>query len=161
VIPGGDAWAWCIDRFHARIRDGLPNANSLTQLWPDQKAHGRFGDLTARSAQDVTKAWSHAFFTVMRKRKAGEKAALPLRKRGSVPVSWRKGDFRLIPSTATSRAKVELSLRRGCANLTLSLSHDHLYDPRLVRAVRLVEEAGELFLDITAWVTVIPALTSP
>jgi hypothetical protein len=40
LVSGGDAWAWCTDRFHTRIRDGLPNANSLVQMWPDQKRHG-------------------------------------------------------------------------------------------------------------------------
>jgi transposase len=159
LIAGGDAWAWCIDRFHARIRAGLANANSLTQLWPDQKVHGPFGELTAHCAQDVTKAWSHAFFEVMRERKAGEKASLPLKKRRLVPVSWRRGEFRLAQPTATGRARVELSLKKGCPNLVLSLSHDHPYDPKLVRSVRLLEQAGELFLDITGWVAVIPAHT--
>lgn len=52
----GDVWAWVIDRFHARVRAGLPNANSLGELWPDQKGHGPFGDLSVHCAQDVTKA---------------------------------------------------------------------------------------------------------
>src|SRR5712692_4962207 len=112
LVAGGDMWAWCIDRFHARIREGLPNANSPAQMWPDQKAHGPFGDMTAHCAQDVTKAWSQAFFEVMRKRKTGEKASLPLKKRRLMPVSWRKSEFHLIPSTPTSRARVELSMRR-------------------------------------------------
>jgi hypothetical protein len=55
-------------------------------------------------------------------------------------VTWRKSEFRLTPATATSRARVELSLRRGCANLVLSLSHDHPYDisktPRSATAAR-------------------------
>jgi IS605 OrfB family transposase len=156
---GGDVWAWCIDRFHARIRAGLPNANSLTQLWPDQKAHGPFRQLTAHCAQDVTKVWSAAFFEVMRKRAAGEKASLPLKKHRLVPVSWRRGEFRLTPSTVLTRATVELSLKQGCSNLIVPLSHDHPYDPKLVRAVRLVEEGGEVFLDMTAWVAVISAHT--
>ena len=36
LVSGGDTWAWCIDRFHAQIRDGLPNANSVVQMWPGQ-----------------------------------------------------------------------------------------------------------------------------
>jgi hypothetical protein len=40
LVSGGDTWAWCIDRFHAHIRGGLPNANSVVQMWPDQKRHG-------------------------------------------------------------------------------------------------------------------------
>ena len=148
----GDVWAWCIDRFHDRFRRGLPNANSVTEMWPDQKAHGPFGDLTAHCAQDVTKGFSAAFFAAMRRRRAGEKARLPLRKRHLVPVTWRKGEFQLIAPAGGARARAVLLTRRGMPNLEVSLSQDHPYDPRLVRAVRLVEDAGELFLGVTAWV---------
>ena len=57
LVAGGDAFPFCIDRFHERVRAGLPDADSLIQAWPDQKAHGSFGDLSAHCAQDVTKAW--------------------------------------------------------------------------------------------------------
>src|SRR6516165_8726046 len=80
MVAGGDVWAWVIDRFHQRARAGLANANSLAELWPDQKAHGPFGELTAHCAQDVTKAWSAAFFEATRRRKAGGEARLPLKK---------------------------------------------------------------------------------
>lgn len=105
LVAGGDAWAFCIDRFHERIRAGLPNANSLVQLWPDQKAHGPFGDLSAHCAQDVTKAWSAAYFQTMRRRKLGEEAALPLKKRYLFPVTWRKGEFTLHRSTGRERGE--------------------------------------------------------
>jgi hypothetical protein len=36
------------------------DADSLVQLWPDQKAHGPFGDLSAHCAQDLTSTWSAA-----------------------------------------------------------------------------------------------------
>jgi hypothetical protein len=70
-------------------------------LWPDEKAHGPFGELTAHCAQDVTKAWSAALFEVIRRRTAGERAALPLKKRSLVAVTWRKGEFRLTAATQT------------------------------------------------------------
>jgi transposase len=54
-----------------------------------------------------------------------------------------------------------LCTARGYANLELALSGDHPYDPELVRAVRLTEQAGELFMDITTWVAVAPAEVSP
>jgi IS605 OrfB family transposase len=160
LVAGGDAWSFCIDRFHARIRAGLPNANSLIQLWPDQKAHGPFGDLSAHCAQDITKAWSSAYFEAIR-RKLGLRAALPLKKHHLVPVTWRKGEFTLVPSTGRTRARVELATRRRTEKLVLALSHDHPYDCELVRCVRLVSQAGELFLDLTAWVALSPVeLTS-
>jgi transposase len=150
----GDAWAWVIDRFYDRQRAGLPNANSLVELWPEQKAHGPFGDLTAHCAQDVTKAWSTAFFEVLKRTRSGEKASLPLKKRRLVPVRWRKGEFTLTPACGRRRARVELCARRGVKNLVLPLSQDHPYAPDTVREVKLVPEAGELFLDVTAYVPV-------
>jgi putative transposase len=161
LVSGGDTWAWCIDRFHAHIRDGLPNANSLVQMWPDQKGHGPFGELTAHCAQDVTKAWSAAFFETMKRRKKGEQARLPLRKHWLVPVTWRKGEFALSAASEGRRTPAVLCTARGYANLELALSGDHPYGPELVRAVRLIEEAGELFMDITAWVAVAQAKAVP
>jgi putative transposase len=161
LVSGGDTWAWCIDRFHTRLRDELPNANSMVEMWPDQKRHGPFGQLTAHCAQDVTKAWSAAFFETMKRRKKGEQTRLPLRKRWLVAVTWRKGEFALSAASEVRRARAVLSTARGYANLELALSGDHPYDPELVRAVRLVEEAGELFMHITAWVAVAPAAVIP
>jgi putative transposase len=161
LVSGGDAWAWCIDRFHARISDGLPNANSVVGIWPDQKGHGPFGELMSDCAQDVTRGWSAAYFETMKRRKNGEQARLPLRKRWVVPVTWRKGRFDLVPLVNGQRARVRLGTARGYPDLELALSVDHPYDPELVRAVRLTEEAGELFLDVTAWVAVARAEAIP
>ena len=80
--------------------------------------------------------------------------------KGSGEVTWRKGEFRLRPATDHTRARVELSMRRRADNLVLALSHDHPYDPDLVRSVRLVPQAGELFLDITAFIRVAPVKTT-
>jgi hypothetical protein len=161
LVAGGDVWSFCIDRFHERIRAGLANANSLIELWPDQKAHGPFGDLSAHCAQDVTKAWSGAYFETIRRRKLGQRASLQLKKRYLVPLTWRRGELTFSPSTGRNRARVELATRRGTVNLVLALSHDHPYDSELVRCVRLLSQAGELFLDITAWVALTPVeLTS-
>ena len=126
-------------------------------MWPDQKGHGPFGQLSVHCAQDVTKAWSAAFFETMRRRKNAEQASLPLRKRGLVPVTWRQGEFALSAASEGRRARAVLSTARGYANLELALSGDHPYDPELVGAVRLVEEAGEMFMDMTAWVAVAQA----
>jgi putative transposase len=158
---GGDAWAWCIDRFHARIKAGLPNANSLGELWVDQSAHGPFGELLSDSAQDVIKLWSTSFFAVIQRRSAGEHAGLPLKKRHLQPITWRKGRFKLAPATISTRARVTLGTARGCPPLCLRLARDHPYDPNLVRAVRLTSEAGELFCEVTVWVAVIQAHTIP
>jgi transposase len=130
-------------------------------MWPDQKAHGPFGELSSHCAQDVTKGWSAGYFETMRRRQAGQEAGLPLKKHHLVPVTWRKGEFALCPSAQASRARVTLSCAKGRPPLTLRLARDHPYDPDLVRSIRLQEEAGDLFVDITAWVGVIDARTDP
>jgi hypothetical protein len=152
LMAGGDVWAWCIDRYHARRRAKLPAANSNPQLWPDLREHGSVGALTMHAAQDVAKVWSAAFFESVRRRKVAERAALPLRKHYRYPVMWRRGEFRLVAGGEHTRARVELSRARGTEPLTLALSHDHPYDPAQVRALRLLEESGDLYLDVTAWV---------
>jgi transposase len=161
MVAGGDVWAWVIDRFHQRARAGLANANSLAELWPDQKAHGPFGELTAHCAQDVTKAWSAAFFEATRRRKAGGEARLPLKKHRLVAVRWRTGEFRLHPAVDSSRFRIELSTRRGTKNLVLGLAISPPYDPASVREVRLVDDGGELFVHLTARVAINTAEVDP
>jgi transposase len=161
LVAGGDVWAWCVDRYHARRRAGLAAANSNTQLWPDLRNHGSFGPLTMHVAQDVAKGWSAAFFESIRRRKTGGRASLPLRKHYHFPVTWRRGEFRLLAAGAGTRARVVLSRARGTAPLTLACSHEHPYDPEQVRAVRLLEDGADLFLDVTAWVKVGPASVEP
>jgi hypothetical protein len=113
LVSGGDTWAWCIDRFHARARQELCNANSVVEMWPDQKRHGPFGQLTAHCAQDVTKAWSAAFFETMKRRKKGDQARLPLRKRWLLPVTWRQGEFALSAASEGRRARAVLCTARA------------------------------------------------
>jgi transposase len=97
----------------------------------------------------------------MKRLKSGERASLPLRKHHLVPVTWRKDSFTLTASSPGHRSRVTLNTARGTKSLTLSISRDHPYDPERVRAVRLLDDAGELFLDITAWVKVTPATVDP
>ena len=62
-------------------------ANANTQLWPELKAHGSFGELSMHAAQDVAKNWSAAFFEAKRRQISGGCASLPLRNRRLVPVT--------------------------------------------------------------------------
>jgi transposase len=55
------------------------------------------------------------------------------------------------------RSTVTLEMARGAGPLVLRISHFHPYEPDKVRAVRLIPDADELFIDITAWVQVEPA----
>jgi len=161
LVSGGDAWCWAVDRSNRIFREGLPPANGASEMWADLKAHGPFGDLTTDSAQDVTRSWATAWFETAKKRKGGEAASYPTHKHYRMPVTWRRGRFSLSPPAPGRRARVTLTTRRGVPNLTLKLSHFHPYDPEQVRCVRLTEEAGDLFLVVTAWVGVEQAQVDP
>src|ERR1700680_5306834 len=89
VVSGGDVWAWVIDRFHERARLGLSAANSVVEVWPDLRAHGVFGELSMHAAQDVAKAWSCAYFEVIRRREQGGQARLQVRKVFTAPAAQR------------------------------------------------------------------------
>jgi hypothetical protein len=58
LVAAGDTWAWTIDRFHRRRRADSPGSNSASDLWPEIRAHGSFGELTMHCAQDVAKCCS-------------------------------------------------------------------------------------------------------
>jgi hypothetical protein len=106
------------------------------------------------AGQDVAKSWSAAYFEAVRRRKAGQRASLLLNKRRLVAVTWRKGEFEILPAQQGCRPQVKVRTCRGQDNLVLRLSHGHPYEPGLVRSVRLLEDGGELWLDVTAWVQV-------
>lgn len=161
LVSAGDVLAWSIDRFHARRRAGL-SARKL----PRADVARPEGARQLRRAHHARCAGRHEdlvgeLLRVGETDKARERASLPLRKHHVVPVTWRKGEFSLIPSTAEFRSRVRLSAARGFPCLEMSLSHDHPYDPGSLRRVRLLEDTGDLYLDITAWVKVASAAVTP
>ncbi len=161
LVAGGDVWAWCVDRYHSRRRAELPAANSNTQIWPELRAHGPFGPLSVHTGQDVAKAWSAAFFESVRRRKEGERASLPLRKHYQRPVVWRRGEFRLLAGGKKVRPRVALGRSRGYPPLELAVSHAAPYAAEAVRAVKLLDDGGALYLDFTAWVPIKAAKRAP
>lgn len=162
TVSAGDVWCWTVDRYHRRRREGLAQDNGANALWQDLKAHRRdhgSGELSSDCAQDITLGWSASFFEAQRRRKSGQAAGLPLRKRFAVPVTWRRGRFTLSPprtsrSGRPRRATVRLECARGRPALVLSLSHPHPYLSELVRSVTLLQEGDDLFVDITGLVGV-------
>ena len=158
----GDVLAWVIDRQNQAWREKRKADNGAQALWADQRIHGRFGSLSAQCAQAVILGWARAFSQTAERRRAGDlQASFPMAKHRYVPVIWRKGEFSLTPGAERRRPRARLTTGRGTPSLELRLSHDHPYDPSLVRAVRLVPEGHDLFLAITAWVPIVPAAVAP
>jgi hypothetical protein len=43
LVSGGDTWAWCIDRFHTRLRDELPTPTRWCRCGPTRSATALLG----------------------------------------------------------------------------------------------------------------------
>ena len=96
----------------------------------------------------MLKRYSTAFFEAARRQKAGVRAGFPRRKRGLVPVRFRKGSF------AIDGSRIRLGVARGAPELWVRLGRAVPYPVESVRSVTLVAKAGRLFLDVTAEVPV-------
>ena len=111
----------------------------------------RVGELSRTSAEGVARRYSDAWFEANRRRRAGEVARYPRRKKALVPVRFRAGQF------ALDGARVRLQTARGAPPLVVRLARALPYPPGDVRAVSLVVDAGRVVLDVTAEIAVAPA----
>src|SRR5207244_8538611 len=103
----------------------------------------------------VLKNYSIAFFEAAKRKKAGVRAGFPRRKRGLVPVRFRKGSF------AMEGSRVRLGVARGAPELWVRLGRAVPYPVESLRSVTLVAEAGRLHLDVTAGVPVATERAEP
>jgi transposase len=85
--------------------------------------------------------------TAKRKRR-GERARYPRRRRALVPLRYYAGTFRL------DGRRVRLSVSRHAPELWLRLARAVPYRPEQVRSVTLLVDAGRLVLDVTAEVPI-------
>src|SRR5216683_8428309 len=88
----GDVWAWVIDCNRALREWHCPQVASFSALCRELTGTS-FGELSRTCAEGVLKNYSTAFFEAARRQKAGVRAGVPRRKRGLVPVRFRKGSF--------------------------------------------------------------------
>ncbi|MGH8985634.1 MAG: RNA-guided endonuclease InsQ/TnpB family protein [Acidimicrobiia bacterium] len=143
----GDVWAALIEVNAARFdRGGRPIANS--QEWCREIAGVTCGELSVTAMGSVVRRYSEAFFETARRKRRGERARYPRRKRALFPTRWYRGTF-----TLDSR-RVRLSVATGRPDLWVRLARPMPYPLEQVRSVTLVAEAGRLFLDVTAAVPV-------
>jgi len=145
----GDLWAGLIDYNRGRLRRGAGPVADFVALCRELTGV-RVGELSRTSAEGVARRYSDAWFEANRRRRAGEVARYPRRKKALVPVRFRAGQF------ALNGARVRLQTARGAPPLVVGLARALPYPPGEVRAVTLVMDAGRVVLDVTAEITVAP-----
>src|SRR5438034_42934 len=143
----GDVWAWVIDRNRRLREQHCPQVASFPALCRELTGTS-FGEWSRHCAEAVLKNYSIAFLEAARRQEAGVRAGFPRRKRGLVPVRFRKGSF------AIDGSRIRLGVARGAPELWVRLGRAVPYPSESIRSVTLVAEAGRLFLDVTAEVPV-------
>jgi IS605 OrfB family transposase len=140
---GGDVWAALIDVNMARLRRGAPPIANY-QEWCREIAGVRVGDLSVPAIRSVVRRYCDGFFETARRKRRGESARFPRRKRGLMPLRWYSGTFSL------GHDRVRLSMARGCPPLRMRLAREVPYALEYVRSVTLLVDDGRLCVDVTA-----------
>ena len=144
---GGDVWAVVLELNGWRRRRGDRPLAGYQELCRELAAagEGTFGELSSVGARSVLRAFSDAWMSAARRRRAGEDSVrFPRRRRGLVPVGFYAGTFTVVHD------RVRLPVTRGRPALWVRLARPLPYPADRVRSVRLVHEGRRLFLDVTA-----------
>jgi putative transposase len=144
----GDVWAWLLDSNRQRRQHGQPPITNYQQLCRQLTSSGSFGELSIVGARSVLRRYSHAWFAAANRRRQGQQAGFPRRKRALMPVRFYHGTFQL------DGQRVRLPVAKGCPELWVRLARPIPYPPQQVRAVTLLAEGGRLWLAVTAAVPV-------
>jgi IS605 OrfB family transposase len=102
------------------------------------------GELDATAMRSVARRYSAACVETARRKRAGQRARYPRRRRALVPLRWYRGTFCL------DERRVRLGMAKGRPACWVRLCRPIPYPPELVRSVTLGIENGRLFLDVTA-----------
>jgi IS605 OrfB family transposase len=144
----GDVWAALVDlNIDRRQRQAAPEVNF--QALCRQLTGVDVGELSRHCAEGVLRRYTDAWHETARRKKRGEAARYPRRKRRLFPVRWRHGDFTIVDDR-----RVRLAVARGAAPLRVRLAGPLPYPADQVRSVTLVADDGRLWLDVTARVAV-------
>jgi IS605 OrfB family transposase len=146
LFAAGDVWAGLIEFNRARFARGGPPVFGFAALCRELTG-ADVGPLARLCAEDVLKRYSAACFETARRKRAGGRARYPRRKRAMLPVRFRWSTFSL------DGHRLRLAVAKGQPELWVRLSRDVPYDPASVRAVTLVADAGRLYVDVSAEVT--------
>jgi IS605 OrfB family transposase len=143
----GDVWAALIEVNDVRFRRRARPIASY-QEWCREVAGVRVGELSVTGIRSVVRRYSDAFFTTAARKRAGQRARYPRRRRRLFPVRWYSNTFHV------QGRRVRLSTARGAPALCVRLARDVPYPLEQVCAVTLLVDTGRLVLDVTAAVPV-------
>jgi IS605 OrfB family transposase len=143
----GDVWAWVIDCNRQLAEWHCPQVANFSALCRELTG-STFGELSRLCAEGVLRRYSVSFFEAARRKKKGVRAGFPRRKRALFPVRFRFGCF------VVAGRRVRLRLAKGAPELWVRLGREIPYPLDSIRSVTLLAEAGRLFLDVTAELSV-------
>src|SRR6266436_2396726 len=103
-----------------------------------------FGELDTVGARSVLRHYSAEWFEAAKRKKAGQSAGFPRRKRSLLAVRWYHGTFNI------DGDRLRIPVRRGAPPLVVRLAREVPYPQESVRSVTLLAEAGRLYVDVTA-----------
>lgn len=144
---GGDVWAALIELNEHRFRRHARPLLNYQELCREV-AGVQVGELSVPALRSVVRAYADAAMETAKRKRRGERARYPRRRKALVPLRYYAGTFCL------EGRRVRLSVVRGGPELWLRLSRPVPYAPDQVRSVTLLVEAGRLVLDVTAEVPV-------
>jgi IS605 OrfB family transposase len=144
----GDLWAWLLDDNRERRQHDQPPIANYQQLCRQLTSKGSFGELSVTGARSVLRRYADAWFAAANRRRQGQQAGFPRRKRALVAVRFYHGTFQL------DGRRVRLPVAKGCPELWVRLARPIPYPPQQVRAVTLLHQGGRLWLAVTAAVPV-------
>jgi IS605 OrfB family transposase len=140
----GDTWAWLLDLNRQRLQQDAPPVTGYPALCRELSAFGCFGELSVVGARSVLHRYADAWREAANRRRNGQHARFPRRKRALVPVRFYHGTFLL------EGRRVRLPVRQGCPALWVRLARPIPYPAEQVRAVTLLHDGGRLWLAVTA-----------
>jgi transposase len=136
-------WAALIDVNQARFRRHAKPIFGY-QNWCREIAGVTVGELSVAAMRSVVRRYSEACFVTAARKRAGERARYPRRKRGLLPLRWYSGTFRV------EHQRVRLQVAQGAPECWVRLARPIPYPIESLRSVTLLVDAGRLVLDVTA-----------
>jgi hypothetical protein len=144
----GDVWASVLDANRERFYRGDRQVIGYIALCHELTGMGNFGELSVTGARSVLQRCSDAWFQAAKRRRNGEPAGFPRRKRALVPVRFYHGTFLL------DGPRIRMPVAKGQPELWVRLARPIPYPVEQVRAVTLLADGGRLWLAVTAAVPV-------
>jgi len=106
------------------------------------------GELSVPALRSVLRRYADACMETARRKRRGETARYPRRRKSLVPLRYYSGTFEL------EGVRLRLSVARGAAPLWLRLARPLPYPAERVRSVTLLHDGGRLAVDVTAEIAV-------